>query len=262
MIKLFYKIEGRGGPVVLLHGMAASHRYWYKVVDRLAPYARVLRVDLLGFGRSPKPDDANYTIAEHVSAIKNSVTASKITTPFLLAGHSMGAILAAEYARAYPDDVDKIAMINTPLYKNAVEANKGVTNGSRLRRLFYFGSVSKFICGIVCKLPKSVSKKLYMMHEQDVDSSIEEDIADHTYRSYSRSMEHVILQNDTMKNLDKIKTKLLLVIGVSDDPIAVGNSRHISQKLGIKSLEIAGSHGLPLETPNKIASAILDHAEK
>lgn len=48
---------GRGSPVLLLHGYAASafsFRHW---IPPLARRHRILAVDLKGFGSAPKPDD-------------------------------------------------------------------------------------------------------------------------------------------------------------------------------------------------------------
>jgi pimeloyl-ACP methyl ester carboxylesterase len=53
---LFTDAVGAGGPtVVFLHGLGATTRYWGPRVTPLAARARLVLVDLLGFGRSPKP---------------------------------------------------------------------------------------------------------------------------------------------------------------------------------------------------------------
>ena len=59
---------GRGPAVVFVHGLGASGRYWDAVVPRLAG-RRTVTVDLLGFGRSPKPRRASYDVDFHADAL-------------------------------------------------------------------------------------------------------------------------------------------------------------------------------------------------
>ncbi|WP_349257785.1 alpha/beta fold hydrolase [Iamia sp.] len=59
---------GRGPAVVFVHGLGASGRYWDAVVSRLAG-RRSVAVDLLGFGRSPKPRRASYDVGCHTDAL-------------------------------------------------------------------------------------------------------------------------------------------------------------------------------------------------
>ena len=59
---------GQGPPVVLLHGLGASSRYWETLAHSSSGYAATAP-DLLGFGRSPKPPEASYDAACHVEAL-------------------------------------------------------------------------------------------------------------------------------------------------------------------------------------------------
>jgi len=47
--------SGSGPPMVLIHGVAGSHMVWDRIVPLLEPHFTVIRMDLLGYGRSPKP---------------------------------------------------------------------------------------------------------------------------------------------------------------------------------------------------------------
>ncbi len=250
--------SGKGSPIVLLHGMAASHRYWYKVKELLVKRNAVVTVDLLGFGVSPKPHDAEYSYKQHVQSIKRSLDELGIKKPFTLAGHSMGALIAGQYATEYPDDVSNLILVNPPLYKNPTEAKKGVTQGSFIKRLGYFGLISRMLCNSVCNLPKSVSKTIYLMNIKNLDPHIAADIADHTYTSYKRSMDKIILNQDLMNNFHKLSSKLTIITSDRDEKIALKNTIEVSQKHKLKLHKLKGGHGLPIESPLKIASIIVD----
>lgn len=94
-------VMGSGPQVVLVHGFSGSGRYWQPHVRRLAQHPQVILVDLLGFGYSRWPPDASYDVEEHLTAIHRTVRPIVGAQRISVVGHSMGAILAAEYARKY-----------------------------------------------------------------------------------------------------------------------------------------------------------------
>ena len=65
---LHARIVGEGAPVVFLHGLGASLRYWGRGYDALSSSHRLVFIDLLGFGGSAKPDGA-YDAAQHTTAL-------------------------------------------------------------------------------------------------------------------------------------------------------------------------------------------------
>src|SRR4051812_7302558 len=66
---LYAREEGAGHAILFLHALGASGRYWHGRLGPLATECRCLMPDLLGFGRSPKPDVA-YTIEDHLAAVQ------------------------------------------------------------------------------------------------------------------------------------------------------------------------------------------------
>ena len=85
---------GTGSPVVMIHGIASSSVTFERLIPLVEPYHRVIAIDLLGFGESPAPDDAAYTIDEHVAALARTLRELRLREPFVLVGHSMGALIA------------------------------------------------------------------------------------------------------------------------------------------------------------------------
>ncbi len=103
--------------VVLLHGINNSSKSWLPVISQLKKNAYVVSVDLLGFGDSPKPDDIDYTPEEHLRSLRFTLRNLKIKEPFILVGHSMGAILAVHYAAAEPKKIKDIVLCSFPYYR-------------------------------------------------------------------------------------------------------------------------------------------------
>ncbi|MDQ3575851.1 MAG: alpha/beta fold hydrolase, partial [Actinomycetota bacterium] len=86
---LFVRRWGQGPPVLFVHGLGASSRYWKPLAQVSSGYAATAP-DLLGFGHSPTPPDASYDVDSHLEALVPLLPPGAVVV-----GHSMGAILAA-----------------------------------------------------------------------------------------------------------------------------------------------------------------------
>lgn len=130
-------VEGDGEVIVLLHGYLSSSHYFKPIAARLAKTHKVIRLDLLGFGRSPKPR-GNYTYEDHMTAISRTLDALHVTKPFVLLGHSMGALIALRYAVVHGDDISRLMLFNPPLFTDTtqmIEAHK--STGRHYRAMLY-----------------------------------------------------------------------------------------------------------------------------
>ncbi len=63
--KIHYIEQGEGNPIVFLHGIPTSSYLWRNVIPALSPYARCIAPDLIGMGKSDKPDIA-YRVLDHM----------------------------------------------------------------------------------------------------------------------------------------------------------------------------------------------------
>uniref|UniRef100_A0A0D9XLU0 AB hydrolase-1 domain-containing protein n=1 Tax=Leersia perrieri TaxID=77586 RepID=A0A0D9XLU0_9ORYZ len=111
--RLFVHVEAPPPPetetedVLFIHGFISSSGFWTEtVLPNVSASARARRrlfaVDLLGFGRSPKPADSLYTLREHVEMIERSVIERHGVKSFHIVAHSLGSILALALAVKYP----------------------------------------------------------------------------------------------------------------------------------------------------------------
>ncbi|MER6986242.1 alpha/beta fold hydrolase [Micrococcus luteus] len=106
-----------GPTVLLLHGIASSSVTFHHVIPLLERTHRCIAIDLLGFGESPAPEWADYTLADHVAAIGRMVASLRLREPFTVVGHSMGALIgAARYAARRRKRVAKHVMVSPPIY--------------------------------------------------------------------------------------------------------------------------------------------------
>jgi pimeloyl-ACP methyl ester carboxylesterase len=95
-------------PVVLLHGLAVSHRYLMPTADPLAVHHPVVVPDLPGFGLSDKPPTA-LDVTGHAAVLSAWLDARGLDRVCVL-GHSFGAEIAARLARLRPDVVAALVL--------------------------------------------------------------------------------------------------------------------------------------------------------
>jgi pimeloyl-ACP methyl ester carboxylesterase len=107
-----YAQQGRVAlpPLVMLHGWAASHKFWKYSFSAFSPRWRVIAPDLVGFGISEKPD-RDYTIEGLTAWFGKFLDAMKLDRITLVA-HSMGGTIALLYAAQHPERIERLVVSN------------------------------------------------------------------------------------------------------------------------------------------------------
>ncbi|NJN19945.1 MAG: alpha/beta fold hydrolase [Leptolyngbya sp. RL_3_1] len=98
-------------PLLLVHGFGASTDHWRKNIAALQTDFEVWAIDLLGFGRSAKPDRA-YSGALWREQLHDFIQA-KIGRPAVLAGNSLGGYACLCVAAAHPETVAGVILLNS-----------------------------------------------------------------------------------------------------------------------------------------------------
>jgi pimeloyl-ACP methyl ester carboxylesterase len=103
---------GSGGlPVVLVHGLGGSAEHWRPQLDHLRADRRALAVELRGHGGSEPPADGDYGIGRLADDLGAAVDDLGLES-FVLAGHSLGASVAVEYAARHPERVAALLLVD------------------------------------------------------------------------------------------------------------------------------------------------------
>jgi pimeloyl-ACP methyl ester carboxylesterase len=107
-----------GGPadgrrIVFVHGLGGSHLNWCLIAGLLAPHARLIAVDLPGFGLT-NPVGRSTTVAANAALLHRFLT-EVVGEPAVLVGNSMGGMIAIRHAAAYPDTVTALVLLDPAL---------------------------------------------------------------------------------------------------------------------------------------------------
>lgn len=108
-LAIHYLVEGRGPAVLLVHGLGGFAESWRHNIDYLSRQATVYAIDLPGFGLSGKPR-AVYRLPFFAEAVRGFADAMGLGR-LALVGHSLGGAVAAAYAAAHPEDVERLALL-------------------------------------------------------------------------------------------------------------------------------------------------------
>lgn len=109
-VRIRYVEKGSGPPLVLLHGLGATHDDWQKQIDFFARVFRVVAPDFRGHGGSE--GGGPFTVEQITSDVSQLLDALKIGSLFVV-GHSMGGAVAMQLALYKPDRVKKLVLSNT-----------------------------------------------------------------------------------------------------------------------------------------------------
>ena len=103
--------EGKGFPLVLVHGFLGSSKMWKPQIDFFKDHFRIITPDLPGFGKSNKAKSHN-SIQSIANLLINCLEEKKIHK-FHLLGHSMGGMVVQEMAKKVGDKISKLVCYST-----------------------------------------------------------------------------------------------------------------------------------------------------
>ncbi len=108
-----YEVYGRGRPVILLHGWLGSWGLWQETMTFLGQYYRTYALDFWGFGESGRKRNT-YQVQDFVSLVDQFMEKLGILHAPLV-GHSMGGTVSLSVAIQFPERVDKVVIIGSPV---------------------------------------------------------------------------------------------------------------------------------------------------
>jgi epoxide hydrolase 4 len=135
-VRLHYVDAGEGPLVVLLHGFP---EFWYGWREQIGPLAvagfRVVAPDMRGYNLSSKPDGVHAYDTGQLTADIAGLIRERGAGSAMLAGHDWGGSVAWATARACPEVVDRLAILNAA---HPRKLSEGLHHPGQLRKSWYF----------------------------------------------------------------------------------------------------------------------------
>ena len=114
-------VAGAGPPIMLLHGIPSSGYMWRNVAPRLADAFTVYVPDLLGYGRSDKPEEADLSVAAQARYMEAVMDRFGMTS-VVLVGHDIGGGVCQILAARHPSKIRRYVLIDSIGYDSWPES--------------------------------------------------------------------------------------------------------------------------------------------
>ncbi len=199
--------------LVLIHGIGNTLHSWDDVVTGLPKDVRVIGVDLLGFGTSPRPAWAVYDAKTQARSVGVTLLKLGLVQRPIVVGHSLGALVAVEIAKRYPLLPSRLVLCSPPFYKP--KADKGITADDMLRELY--------------KVAKKHPDQLWHLSPLAVRLGLANkalNITQDNVVSYMAALESSIINQTSLRDVARVRLPVDIFYGMFD-PVVV--KKHITQ---------------------------------
>ncbi|MFX1451892.1 MAG: alpha/beta fold hydrolase [Promethearchaeota archaeon] len=237
-IKICFDIHGDGDPIILIHGFSDRKEHWRAQISSLSEYFKVIRMDNRGAGKSDRPD-GEYTMNLYASDVLGLIDFLGIGKAHIV-GHSLGGMIAQNFAILYPSKVNKLILINTlpglrppgepideaiRMYKeNAINGHEAMLKDPLNE--FINGAKGKYSRNF-WKLMRDNPKKNF--HEiWSVEDLIEEKLKDGPTIKDLSNQAHALSTHNTYERLHEIQNEVLILSAERDKscPKSMGEKMH------------------------------------
>ncbi|CAD5328890.1 unnamed protein product [Arabidopsis thaliana] len=242
--------------VLFIHGFISSSAFWTETVfpslSASSSTHRLFAVDLLGFGKSPKPADSLYTLREHVEMIEKSVLHKYNVKSFHIVAHSLGCILALSLAARHGGLIKSLTLLAPPYYpvpKGEKKPRQYVMKKVAPRKVWppialgasmacWYEHISRTICLLICKHHRvwQFIAGVLTRNNRTVNFLIEGFMC-HTHNAAWHTLHNIICGTgsklDTYLDIvrDKLKCNVTIFHGGDDELIPVECSYNVKQRI-------------------------------
>jgi pimeloyl-ACP methyl ester carboxylesterase len=236
-----YEVFGRGRPVILLHGWLGSWGLWQETMACLGRKYRTYALDFWGFGESGKKRET-YAVQDFISLVDQFMEQLGISQAPLV-GHSMGGTVSLSVAIQYPQRVQKVVVIGSPIYGASL---------SSVLKLF-----GKRPIGFLVRNNLWAFKSFYHLlaplysHDPRWSAMMDRDVSNTTLDSFWHSISS-LRNTDLRPNLGQIQVPVMGMYGAKDIVVDPNQWKPLTEGLPqarIEQYPTAG-HFIMLDEPN------------
>ena len=244
-LRLRYAVHGPldGPPLLVLHGITCTGRYWLPRLRPLASHHRLLVPDLPGYGDSPKPF-VDYTMDFFVETMLGFIERSGVDGRRLpILGHSLGSLVALELAAREPALVERLVLLSTPCFDGPEDAHRVMLRGSSsYRSLLTVNSLAATLAQV-----RRTGWRLSTRYLHRLPWTVLADARKFTFRSLSSTLERCLMHYRVDDVLARCPADLpiTLIHGDGDQIAPLASLRDLSAgppRLDLHVIAGAGHH--------------------
>jgi 2-succinyl-6-hydroxy-2,4-cyclohexadiene-1-carboxylate synthase len=257
MNKLFYKIQGKGLPIILIHGFTGSHKSFDVMSKYLQQFFKVIMIDLPGHGNSMTRNESIYSFENSSKLILDIIDELKLIKVNVL-GYSLGGRNAMHLATKFQKKINKLILCSASYgLDNQEEQKKRNNSDQKLIDLLTNNNLEKFVKYWESLPLWSSENKLPINKKQ----KLKEIRLSHNPYGLALNLKHQGQgkQRNLLANLEKINTKTLIMYGENDYKYK-NISKTISNSIRkSKTIMVPDSgHNIILENPIFVSREVKD----
>tara|TARA_A100001015_G_C15003242_1_gene719502 strand:- start:578 stop:1510 length:933 start_codon:yes stop_codon:yes gene_type:complete len=247
-MEVHYRDEGMRNdtiPLVLIHGTGASLHTFDDWANQLKSEKRVIRMDLPAYGLTGPHPERDYSINGYVAFIQEFLDALDIQH-CIIAGNSLGGNIAWNYALKYPDQVEKLILIDAAGY---LSKSNNQPIAFRLAKVPFVKQLFTWVTPrfIVASSVRNVYADENLVTESLIDRYFELSLRPGNRQAF---IDRFDVQNDTTAyhRIEQIEAPTLILWGAEDQLIPVEMADRYHEDLPNSTLHIMEKTGhVPME---------------
>ncbi len=243
---VFYKVQGSGPALLLIHGFLESSFIWERLLPELTEKFQVITLDLPGHGKSPALNEP-LTMEQGAELVHRLLHSLAIERAQIM-GHSMGGYISLAMLELFPEITNSIILLNSTTY-----ADSEIRKKNRMKAIQLVGMNKASFTGLTIH-------SLFSENNQNVFS---EEI-DHLKRLASEfpsegiinAIKGMMLRKDRTQVLKNFKGRKIIIAGDQDPVVPLTDSVAITQVTDSELFTLSGSHMSWLENQTEIVKIL------
>ena len=246
--KISYTDSGEGTAIVLLHGFLENKKMWQDYIALFSENYRVITIDLLGHGESDclgyvhsMEDNANvvHEVLEHLH-IQRAI----------IVGHSMGGYVGLAFAELYPNEINKLVLLNSTSKEDSAEKKLNRTRAIKAVKQNYVNFVSLAIANLFSENNRTrLAKEIEKVKTEALKTPLQGIVA---------SLEGMKIRKDRESLLKQNLFPVLLILGKKDPVLNYNESISQVKNTTATLISFEDGHMSQIENKEELKKVLID----
>lgn len=248
---IYYKEEGKGTAIILLHGFLGNSTMWNRLTPKLAKKHRVISIDLLGHGKTGCMGYI-HTMEMMADAVQAVLIHLKIRRYYIV-GHSMGGYVALVLAERLPDNIKGLVLMNSTTKPDSPERVALRSRGIEVAKQNYKALVEMSVANLFKpENTKTFAKEIKQLKKEALKTPVQ---------GYIAAQEGMKRRQDLEVLLHFSPYKKMMIIGKSDPVLDYNTLIQQTLNTEVKLVEFPDGHMSYIENERQTLHELMHFIE-
>lgn len=219
--------------VLFIHGIGNSGHVWDRVIEKLPKNIRVVTIDLLGFGQSPRPPWVVYSAKTQARSVLATYFKLRLRGQVIIVGHSLGSLVAVEIAKRYPLLVRSLILCSPPFYQLYEDEKRLLPRSDKILKNIYATTQKhpeQFLQVASIAMRYKLINAIFSVTKENIDS-------------YMGTLEATIVNQTSFADVKKLRLPIELLHGALDPVVVVRNLKQLAgERSNVTLTQVVASH--------------------